>query len=246
MLTLSRNTPHPRSLFLIPTDTDTHTPTYTLRCFSHAGEIDVPAYSSFAAAHTLAWHKEWTSIIVLEGGAHRVEYPRREHQFQAITAQAPPHAMQLDGRGDERIIASDIFTIIRRGLHIEHIPDLETLIIYDRTPHHVATTREIMKLCPRSATYSQRAAERLQIHTVVVCVRDEGTGGVFVRGFWPKRAYEEVAMPVRALACVRNVWDEDGCFEISWMCLGKRCFVVKKSGPGSNAASLIATATTIK
>ncbi|KAJ2146564.1 hypothetical protein IW136_000530 [Coemansia sp. RSA 678] len=243
---MSRHSRFPRNLFLsaaVGCVPRTPTPTYNLRCFSREGETVVPAFAAFAAAHVLITSHDTshvTTIYILEGAQQRrFVFPIQpgSHQLQCTLALHATTSYVDEGRNTERIIIRDLFGIVRRGISLEFIEAEDTLIIYDEH----TTASELVRLRPTHAPYSHSTAERLRVHTVVVCVRDEHTGGVFARAFWPRRAYNEAHMPVPALAYVRNAWDQSShVIEISWMSMGKRCFMVKHSHN-----TLIATATTV-
>ncbi|KAJ2310880.1 hypothetical protein H4S01_002919 [Coemansia sp. RSA 2610] len=213
---MTRN--YPRSIFATRTSN-----AYTLQCFSPTAELPLPPLSSLFAAHAILPPGQQTPICIWEHNQlHTFHVP---HPGQLRCTPASVHVEQREMRDWERIIVTNLFGIVRRGIDIDLIEELRTMIVYDKD----LDVDALLRLAPRCASYTQGAAERLGISIVVVCVRDEQTGGLFARAFQPLAEFAEAQMPVAAALHVRDPWTENQVFEVTWLSMGKkRCYLVRQ------------------
>ncbi|KAJ1730401.1 hypothetical protein LPJ61_003031 [Coemansia biformis] len=235
MRLMAQQTDCPSSLFLAPSPDcpeRTSTPTYNLRCFSGSGELDVPPLSSFAAAHAVMAKggvRGIESVIILEGPRRMVFPVSRSGQIRC--AVEPCAVAGLGVPNMERLVVSDLFGIVRRGLTLDYIEAHRTLAVYDSQ----STVDQLRRLTPRSAPSTVKTVSQLCVSTIVVCVRDLKTGGLYARSFSPIHDYAETPMPTVATPYLRNDWgsDADGdantVFEISWTLAGRSCRLIKRS-----------------
>ncbi|KAJ2772801.1 hypothetical protein IWQ56_001229 [Coemansia nantahalensis] len=235
-------------LFLAPTPdcpADTSTPTFNLRCFGRAGELDVPPLASFAAAHVLVAKgatRGVDSVTVLEG-PRRMVFPVTASGQIRCTVELGPVA-PLEVSSVVRLVVSDLFGIVRRGLTLDYVEAHRTLVVYDTQ----STADQLRGLTPRAAPSAAKTAAQLRLGTVIVCVRDTTTGGLFARAFSPAQDYAETPMPAAATPYLRNDWDasdSSAVFEIAWALSGRPGRLVKQPD-GRHHATLFARAASIQ
>ncbi|KAJ2808066.1 hypothetical protein H4R20_001024 [Coemansia guatemalensis] len=244
MQSMARRNKHTRNLFLSPSidcPERTTTPTYDLRCYGKDGEIGVPPLSAFAAAHVLiALHDiDGITTVVIFEGSRKLEFPvSSSRQIKCIIELAP--VVSFEALHMERIVLLDLFKIIRRGLTLNYVEAHKTLVVYDNQ----STVSQLRNLVPRSASYTENAIEQLQIATIIVCVNDELSGGIFARAFLPAQDYAEATMPVAATPYLQSCCNSDhkgSVLEISWITASKRCYLVAQA-TSTNSTTLIAQA----
>ncbi|KAI8319069.1 hypothetical protein GQ54DRAFT_51742 [Martensiomyces pterosporus] len=232
MRLLSEENPYPRNLFLMPTidcPKNSSTPAYVLRCFSKRGEVDVPPLTGFAAAHVLLNEAriKADTIIILEG-SRKLEFPvTKGGQIQCCISLGP--SLRQGVQGPQRVLMMDLFGIMRRGLDLEYIESCRTLVVYDSE----SEKQDLRNLAPKPTSFTQHTISQLRVSTVVVCVKDPKSGGIFARAFLPAFDYAETEMPVFATPYLDSHWDDKLAFnpyEVSWTIAGKACHIVKKRG----------------
>ncbi|KAJ2611238.1 hypothetical protein H4S08_003251 [Coemansia sp. RSA 1365] len=245
MQSIVQRNKYKHNLFLSPSvdcPERTTTPTYDLRCYSRNGEIEVPALSAFAAAHVLItlYDIDGISTVVIFEGSRKMTFPvSNSRQIKCIIEL--DQIENLEVLHVERIILLDLFKIIRRGLILNYVDTHKTLIVYDSQ----STVSQLRNLVPKSASYTNNAIKQLQVATIIVCVNDELSGGIFARAFLPAEDYAEAAMPVLATPYLQSCCSpdhKDSVLEISWISAGKHCYVVAKRA-SSSSTTLIAHTT---
>ncbi|KAJ2779663.1 hypothetical protein H4R18_003879 [Coemansia javaensis] len=231
--------------------------TYGMRCFGRGGELDVPALSAFAAARVLLDagaaaaadkddDKDDTGSIAVFEGARRTAFPAAQSGLVRGRVELGP-VRRLAMASMERLVVADLFGIVRRGLELDHVEAHRTLVVYDRQ----SSVAQLRALTPRAAAHTPNTVAQLDVATVVVCVADRSTGGLYARAFSPVHDYAEVPMPVPATTHLRNDWAPDAAaggdalFEIAWSLDGRPCRLIKRQD-GPAAATLFVQATTQK
>ncbi|KAJ1960833.1 hypothetical protein GGI12_003582 [Dipsacomyces acuminosporus] len=227
---LSEKSTHRRALFLMPTidcPKNSTTPTYMLRCYSRRGEVDVPPLTGFAAAHVLINEiKVKAEAVIVFEGSRRLEFPvTKGGQIQCQIPLAPSIKQGIQGL--QRLTLMDLFGIVKRNLDLEYIESCRTLVVYDSD----ADKHDLRSLAPKATLFTEQTTDQLGISTVIVCVKDKKTGGIFARAFLPAFGYAEAEMPAFATPYLGNQWAHKlgyNLFEISWSSFGKSCHILKK------------------
>ncbi|KAI9505439.1 hypothetical protein GGI25_005255 [Coemansia spiralis] len=246
MQKLAVQSKYQRNFFLVPLSLQTNEEAqYVLWCFSRSGKIEVPALFGFAAAHIVIRELKIKTrkVHVTEGNVRTMEFlVTKSGQIQCNLVLGPTVRQNVNDL--VRIILTNIFGPNRQTTDVDYIEVCRTLVVYDS----MSTKSVLQKLNPRPATYTKMAVDQLRVGTVIVCVKDKTTGGLFARSFLPGQGYAETAMPAFATPYLRNSWAPKSVqtlFEIGWCTMGKSCRVIKSLGSEESKPKLIAKVETI-
>ncbi|KAJ1643942.1 hypothetical protein J3B02_004078 [Coemansia erecta] len=233
---ISEQSAYQHNLFLSPLADSSPTPSFNLRCYSPNGQVPVPPFTSFAAAHVL-FHQHkipQDKVIIVEDNNRRLEFPRTNGQMQCrVEIQQSWFDMPVGGA--ERILLMDIFGIVRRDVVLEYAEDCRTLVIYDL----VFDKERLRGISPgySNRRYSRTSVvETLDVDCIVVCVADKRSGGIYVRGLQPQNGYGDVDVPLAVLPYLKNISQFGpnnipepslSMFEIAWTARQKECRLIK-------------------
>ncbi|KAJ1719239.1 hypothetical protein LPJ53_005967 [Coemansia erecta] len=210
LMLLAAKQPFSHSIFALPTadnPENTTTPSYTLRSItsSPVEETNVSPFTSLAAAHVIfAQHNGKLDELTIIENTRKLLFPRPESKFSEqirCHVEVPEQPVLWTVEGLARVMLMELFGIVRRGAQMEYVEHCRTLVVYDVD----SGVEELRGIRPKESEHGRGAAERLNVHTVVVCVSDEGSGGLFTRAFLPLHAYREVPMPVSATPYLHNI-----------------------------------------